>query len=397
MKALLLEKIHHSAREAFEKNNIEVEEVPSSLSFGELSNKIKDVDILGIRSKTQLTAEVLKNAKRLKAIGTFCIGTNQVDLAFSKTIGVPVFNSPYSNTRSVAELVISHIIALSRQSYYLSSLLHSHQWFKSSEHCHEVRGKVLGIVGYGHIGTQVGILAENLGMKTQYYDIERKLPLGNALSVPSLEQLLKTSDIVTLHVPLTEATKWMLGEGELSLMKKGAHLINYSRGLVVDLLALKKSLESGQLLGAAIDVYPEEPKSNSTGFKCPLIGMKNVILTPHIGGSTLEAQKNIGLEVSIALMKYLKHGHTNGSVNFPRLMASPKVTKNRIFNVHKNKKGVLSQINDLMSSKGVNIESQVLMTDREIGCLILDADFDDITDIENELNKFDFNIKTYLL
>jgi len=397
MKALLLEKIHPSARQRFESANIQISEVKSSLSEAELSEAIKGVDILGIRSKTQITSSLLKKASNLKAIGTFCIGTNQVDLSSAKSFGIPVFNSPYSNTRSVAELVISHIIALSRRSYHLSELVHKGEWFKTAENCHEVRNKTLGIIGYGHIGTQVGILAESLGLSVQYFDIEEKLPLGNAQPTASLHELLKSSDFVSLHVPLTEETKWMMGSEQLQSMKIGSHLINYSRGQVGDLKALSELIKSKHLLGAAIDVYPEEPKSNSDPFESPLRGLDNVILTPHIGGSTQEAQKNIGLEVSRALIKYLRHGDTSGSVNFPKLMSSPKKTKARIFNVHKNQPGVLSQINEFISSQNVNIETQVLMTDTEIGCLVLDANFLDVSKVKAQFDKFDFNIKTYLM
>jgi len=370
---LLLENVHPVAVEAFKGEGFKVESLAGALDTATLKKKIEKAHVVGIRSKTQLTEEVLSAGKRLLAVGAFCIGTNQIDLKSSAELGAPVFNAPFSNTRSVAELVISHCIALYRGIYEKNEAAHKGEWLKTAEGSHEVRGKTLGIIGYGHIGSQVSVIAEALGMKVVFYDVVDKLSLGNAERVKSLNALLKTADIVTLHVPQTNATKGMMSDEKLALMKKTAYLINYSRGNVVDIKALAKRLKSGKLAGAAIDVFPEEPKKKGDKFVSPLQGLKNAILTPHIGGSTLEAQENIGLEVAQKLIKFINNGSTTSAVNMPEVELPVHEGRHRILHFHRNKPGVLQNVNSLFAEKNVNVLGQYLMTDPQVGYLVMDV------------------------
>jgi len=377
LKCLLLEGIHAKAAEAFTSDGYtSVKSLPKSLTGDALKTALKDVHFLGIRSRTEITAEILEAAPKLTAIGCFCIGTNQVDLKAAALKGIPVFNAPYSNTRSVAELVIGETIMLLRGIPQKNALVHRGGWTKSAEGSVEVRGKTLGIVGYGHIGTQVGILAEHLGMRVLFFDIAGKLPLGNARPVSKLNQLLAESDVVTLHVPETPSTKNLIGRAQLAHMKKGAHLINAARGTVVDIEALADALERKHLAGAAIDVFPVEPKSNDEEFHSPLRKFDNVLLTPHIGGSTLEAQENIGLEVADKLIRYSNHGSTATAVNFPEvtLPEHPGAGKCRLLHIHRNVPGVLAHVNEKFSQRGVNIAAQYLQTNENIGYLVMDVD-----------------------
>lgn len=396
MRIALLEGIHPIAKENFESQGHSVELFKQSFADQELITLLKDFEALGIRSKTQLTDQVLQASSHLHAIGCFCIGTNQVDLKAAKIQGIPVFNAPHSNTRSVAELVLCEVVALSRKLFDMSSKVHQGTWDKSATGSFEVRGKTIGIVGYGHIGAQVSILAEAFGLKVIYYDIIKKLPLGNSQQVSSLQEVLSQSDFVTFHVPETPETKNMIGETELQQMKKGAYLINASRGSVIDLKALKVALDNDHLAGAAVDVYPSEPKKNSDGFETHLQKAKNVILTPHIGGSTQEAQLKIGQEVSTSLAQFFTQGQTTGAVNFPNIAASSNIKGKRLLNVHKNVPGVLGDINSIVSKKGVNIHSQLLSTDEEIGFLLMDIEAG-ANEAFNEIRQLTTNIKTRLI
>ncbi|WP_194757131.1 phosphoglycerate dehydrogenase [Aliidiomarina indica] len=375
IKVLLLEGVHPSAVDCFEQHGYtEIDQVSTALNEDELAARIGDYHFLGIRSRTQVSRNVLQHAERLNAIGCFCIGTNQVDVAAAREFGIPVFNAPFSNTRSVAELVLAEIIMLLRKVPEKSSACHAGGWLKSAQGSHEARGKTLGIVGYGHIGTQLGVLAEQLGMRVVFYDIETKLSLGNAFPMPTLDALLSASDIVTLHVPETEQTHNLLGSRELALMKPGASLINASRGQVVDLEALAERLRAGHLNGAAIDVFPVEPKSNDDVFHSPLRGLSNVILTPHIGGSTQEAQENIGTEVAHKLIKYSDNGSTLSAVNFPEVNLPTHGQSSRLLHIHRNQPGVLTRINQIFAELGVNISGQYLQTDNELGYVVMDVD-----------------------
>jgi D-3-phosphoglycerate dehydrogenase len=397
IKVLLLENIHPIAKSLFASESFQIETLPGALSTEQLKEKIRDVHILGIRSKTQITAEALEEAKRLIAIGAFCIGTNQIDLDTARSKGIPVFNAPFGNTRSVAEMVIAEIISLSRQLAQRSMEMHSKVWKKISNGCFEVRGKTLGIIGYGHIGSQVSTLAEAMGMKVVFYDIISKLPLGNAKACENLIDLLKNSDFVTLHVPATPQTTMMIGEAEIATMKRGSYLINASRGSVVDIEALAKHLKSGHLAGAAIDVFPEEPEINTDGFVTELQGLKNVILTPHIGGATEEAQSHIGEEVPTALIRVVNSGCTIGSVNFPPVDLPLSKDTHRILNVHKNVPGVLREINRIVSDLGANISAQTLATQGDIGYLILDTDQALSLEVKAAIEGLKTSIKTRIL
>lgn len=377
MNVLLLEGIHAVAEQALVAAGHSVRRVAGALKEDELIAQLDGVQLLGIRSKTNVTKKVLESsaAKGLLSIGAFCIGTNQIALEAAMKRGVAVFNAPFSNTRSVAELVIAEIITLSRELGDRNIEMHTGAWKKTASGSREVRGKTLGVVGYGHIGTQVGILAEFFGMKVLFYDVAAKLPLGNTQVVPHLETLLEQSDFVTLHVPETPQTKNMIGAKEIARMKKGACLINNARGTVVDLEALAAAIKKGDLHGAAVDVYPEEPESSDTrGFKTPLQGLHNVVLTPHIGGSTLEAQENIGREVAGSLNRYCATGATGGSVNFPicELGATPGTW--RLTHVHQNVPGVLRDVNRVIGDAGANIHAQLLSTNADIGYLMMDLD-----------------------
>ena len=377
IKILLLEGVHQNAVEVFSASGYaSVKTLPKSLAGDALRAALKDVHFLGIRSRTDLTEEILAAAPKLNAIGCFCIGTNQVDLAAAAKRGIPVFNAPYSNTRSVAELVIGEAIMLLRGIPDKNALVHRGGWSKSAEGSVEVRGKTLGLVGYGHIGTQVGILAEHLGMRVLFYDIQGKLPLGNARPVQKLSQLLAESDVVSLHVPETPSTKNMIGRAQFAHMKKGSHLINAARGTVVDIDALAEALDKKHLAGAAIDVFPVEPKGNDEEFLSPLRKFDNVILTPHIGGSTIEAQAGIGTEVAEKLVRYSDNGSTVTAVNFPEvtLPEHAGTGKCRLLHVHRNVPGVLAHINEKFGKRGVNISAQYLQTNEHIGYCVMDVD-----------------------
>ncbi len=374
---LILEGVHDSALQLLNNagfKNIDTRKV--ALSEDELVKIIPEYHLLGIRSATHLTPRVFEAAHSLMAVGAFCIGTNQVDLNSAMMRGIPVFNAPFSNTRSVAEIMIAEIIFLMRGIVKKNAEMHRGIWSKSAEASHEIRGKTLGIIGYGNIGSQLSVLAESLGMRVQFYDIITKLPLGNAVQVPTLAQLLSTSDIVTLHVPETELTKNMISTKQLASMKKNSLLINASRGSVVDIPALVEALRSGQLRGAAIDVYPHEPKSSKDPFVNPLSEFENVILTPHIAGSTQEAQENIGLEVSDKIAKYFLVGSTMGAVNFPNVSLPLMEGKHRLLHIHKNVPGVLSSINQVFSAGNMNIAGQYLQTNDTIGYVVIDLDAD---------------------
>jgi len=372
---LFLENISDKAIDQFKKNGyVNVKKLTGALSEEELIKQIKDVHLLGIRSKTQVTGNVLEAAKKLQAIGCFCIGVNQVDLKSAIQHGVTVFNAPYSNTRSVAELIIGLSIMLIRRIPDKNRAAHEGTWMKEAKGSYELRGKTLGLVGYGNIGSQVSVLAEALGMKVLFYDIETKLPLGNAQAAKSLKDLLAQSDIVSLHVPETPQTKNLINKNNIKQFKKGAILINYARGEVVELPALAKALQEGLLSGAAIDVFPVEPEKNGDKFTTPLQGLPNVILTPHIGGSTEEAQQNIGEDVSIKLFNYLERGITNGSHTVPALSLPPVEGAHRILHIHNNVPGVLSAINTQLSNHNINIVGQYLKTNDAIGYVVLDVD-----------------------
>lgn len=374
IRVLLLEGVSQTAVDTFTAAGYsQIEFHTKSLPEEELKARIAEAHIVGIRSRTQLTAEVLSHARRLIAVGCFCIGTNQVDTEAAELAGIPVFNAPYSNTRSVAELVIAESIMLMRGIPQKNAQCHRGGWSKSAAGSHEVRGKTLGIIGYGHIGTQVGVLAESLGMKVIFRDIETKLSLGNASPALSLEDLLQRADVVTLHVPETAATRDMFGAAQIAAMKKGAHLINASRGTVVDIDALAEALRSGHLGGAAVDVFPVEPKGNGDAFVSPLTGLDQVILTPHVGGSTLEAQDNIGIEVAAKLVRYSDNGSTLSAVNFPEVTLPGHEGSRRILHIHRNVPGVLSQINDVFRDQGINIDGQFLRTDAQVGYVVIDV------------------------
>jgi D-3-phosphoglycerate dehydrogenase len=375
IRILFLENISDAAVKNFSKHGyVQVEKITKALSEDDLIREIKDVHILGIRSKTHITQKVLDAAKKLQAIGCFCIGVNQVNLHAATEHGVAVFNAPYSNTRSVAELVIAASIMLIRRIPDKNKSAHEGVWMKESKGSYELRGKTLGIIGYGNIGTQVSVLAEALGMKVMFYDVETKMPMGNAVDAKSLKELLKRSDVITLHVPETPQTKNLVNKTNLKYFKKGSILINYARGEVVDLDALQIALNNGQLSGAAIDVYPWEPEKNGDKFQTPLQNIPNVILTPHIGGSTEEAQQNIGEDVSMKLFHFLEKGITNGSHTVPALSLPPQEGAHRILHIHNNVPGVLSEINTQLSKNNINILAQYLKTNDEIGYVVLDVD-----------------------
>jgi D-3-phosphoglycerate dehydrogenase len=370
---LLLEGVHQSAVKTLnDAGYTNIEYLKTSLSEDELVDKVKDVHFIGIRSRTQLTARVFAAATRLQAVGCFCIGTNQVDLSAALTKAVPVFNAPYSNTRSVAELVIGQTILLLRGIPEKNALTHRGIWQKVATGSFETRGKKLGLIGYGNIGSQLSVLAESMGMKVYLYDIVTKLPLGNATQVNSLKELMQICDVVSLHVPETAQTENMIGAEQISWMKKGSILINASRGTVVDIDALAAALESKHLSGAAVDVFPVEPHANDEEFVSPLRKFENCILTPHIGGSTMEAQENIGFEVAEKLIRYSDNGSTQTSVNFPEVALPSHPGMHRLLHVHKNVPGVMSQINQIFSASGINIRSQYLQTNDKIGYVVMD-------------------------
>lgn len=397
IKVLLLEGIHEVARDLFAEEEFQVELLRGALSESELIEQIADVHVVGIRSKTKLTQRVLEAARRLLGVGAFCIGTNQVDLDFANRHGIPVFNAPFANTRSVAEMVIAEVVMLARKLGDRSCSLHSGKWQKSAAECHEVRGKVLGIVGYGHIGRQVGVLAESFGMRVIFYDIVAQLPMGNNRPVGSLDQLLAEADFVSLHVPETPQTRNMIGQHELAMMQRGSYLLNASRGTVVVIEALAAALREGHLAGAAVDVYPKEPKSSTETFDSPLRGLPNVVLTPHIGGSTEEAQETIGREVAATLIKLVNSGATTSAVNFPNVELPPVANTHRILNVHRNVPGVMSAINRILSEHDANIHGQYLATNEAVGYLICDLDQGVSGDVKDAIAALDTSIRTRIL
>jgi D-3-phosphoglycerate dehydrogenase / 2-oxoglutarate reductase len=397
IQVLLLENIHPGAKELFAAEGFQVELLTGALSEDELMRKVRDVHVLGIRSKTQVTNKVLDEARRLLAVGAFCIGTNQISLRHAACGGVPAFNAPFSNTRSVAELAIAEIVILARQIGDRSREVHAGVWRKVASDCHEVRGKTLGIVGYGHIGRQLGVLAESFGMRVIFFDIVSKLPMGNNRVASTLDELLAAADFVSLHVPETPQTKNMIGAAELATMRPGSYLLNASRGTVVDIDALAAAIKSKHLAGAAIDVYPEEPEKNGEGFQSPLRGLPNVLLTPHIGGSTEEAQESIGREVATSLIKYVNAGATTGAVNFPNVELPLEDGAHRLLNVHRNVPGVLRDINRIVSDVNANIRAQLLSTNPDIGYLIMDIDQDVSSEVKKGVGALATSIKTRIL
>lgn len=397
IKVLLLENVHPIGVGLLEKEGFTVEEYPAGLDEEELAEKIKGVSILGIRSKTQVTAKVLENADRLMAIGAFCIGTNQIDLEAAQEKGIAVFNAPFSNTRSVVELAIGEIIMLTRNIFDKAVLMHEGKWDKSATGSKEIRGKKLGIIGYGNIGAQLSVVAESIGLDVYYYDLEEKLALGNATKLDSLKELLQTADIISLHVDGRPDNKNIIGEAEFSLMKENVIFINLSRGHVVDIPALKANIESGKIVGCAVDVFPEEPKSNKDPFESELKGLPNTILTPHIGGSTEEAQVNIGNFVPNRIMEYINTGTTTNSVNFPNLTLPRLQNAHRLIHIHKNVPGIIAKINQLFAKHEINISGQYLKTNEKIGYVITDIDKAYSKDLIKELRAIEHTIKFRVL
>jgi D-3-phosphoglycerate dehydrogenase / 2-oxoglutarate reductase len=401
MKIVLLEGIHSSAVEAFKADGYtDVEYFEKSMPEAQLIEAVRDAHLAGIRSATQLTAKVFAGANRLIAVGCFCIGTNQVDLDAAQEHGVAVFNAPFSNTRSVAELVLAEIILLMRGIPMRNAAAHRGQWLKTAAGSREARGKTLGIVGYGHIGTQVGVLAESLGMQVVFFDIEMKLAMGNARQMPTLESLLEISDVVTLHVPQTPQTAKMIDAAALARMKEGAGLVNAARGSVVEIDALVEALQSKHIGGAALDVFPKEPKGAHDEFVSPLRGMDNVILTPHVGGSTIEAQRDIGIEVSGKLLKYSNNGSTLGAVNFPEVSLPAHPGQHRLLHIHRNQPGVLSKVNAIFSEQRINIAGQYLQTNSKIGYVVIDIETEERAvsqKLKRQLDQVDGTIRTRVL
>ena len=401
IKILLLEGVHQSAVDAFREDGYsQIEYHPKSLGPADLAAAAADAYFIGIRSATHLTASFFESATRLVGVGCFCIGTNQVDLDAAQDRGIPVFNAPFSNTRSVAELVLAEIIMLLRGIPYRSAMTKKGGWVKTADGSREARGKKLGIVGYGHIGSQISVLAEMLGMQVLFYDIETKLALGNARPMPSLDALLEASDVVTLHVPETPQTARMIGAPQIARMKPGAHLINASRGSVVQIDALAEALRSKHVAGAAIDVFPKEPKTAGEEFVSPLREFENVILTPHVGGSTEEAQQNIGIEVAGKLIKYSNNGSTLSAVNFPEVSLPEHPGKHRLLHIHHNRPGVLSQINSIFSSLQINIAGEYLQTNPRIGYVVIDVEADDramTLEAKRMLDEVNGTIRTRIL
>ncbi len=398
IKFLLLEGVHQSAVDNLKAAGYtNIDYLATSLPDDELKARIADAHFIGIRSRTQLTEEVFDAAKKLVAVGCFCIGTNQVNLNAARERGIVVFNAPYSNTRSVAELVLAQAILLLRGVPEKSALAHQGVWLKSAKNSYEIRGKKLGIIGYGSIGSQLSVLAESLGMKVYFYDVITKLPLGNASQTNSLDQLLGECDIITLHVPETNATRNMMGAHQFAAMKQDSILINASRGTVVDIDALASALEDKKLLGAAIDVFPVEPRSNDDEFISPLRAFNNVILTPHVGGSTIEAQANIGLEVAEKMVKYSDNGTSTSSVNFPEVALPTHTGQHRILHIHRNIPGVMTAINSVFSEHSINVCSQYLQTNEKVGYVVIDVDADQSQFAQEELQKIDGTIRCRIL
>lgn len=396
-RVLLLERIHPVAAQRFRDAGYEVQEMPGSLQGEELAGRLKDVTVLGVRSKTTLTREILEAAPRLSAVGAFCIGTNQIDLDACLDRGVAVFNAPYSNTRSVVEMALGEMVILLRDILRKSTLLHQGVWQKSAPGAREVRGKRLGIVGYGNIGAQLSVLAEGLGMEVRYYDVAEKLALGNARPCRTLDELLETSDVVTVHVDGNPENRDLIGAPQFARMKEGVVFINLSRGFVVNLEALRGALESGKVAGAAIDVFPAEPKQDGDSFTSILQGMPNVILTPHIGGSTEEAQENIGRFVPDRILDFLEKGSSTLSVNFPQLQLPEIRQSHRLVHVHRNVPGILARINQVLAGQGINITGQYLKTNERIGYVITDIARDYSPGIVEELAAIPATIRMRVL
>ncbi len=394
---LLLENVHQSAVNALKEAGYNVSTIAKSLTEAELAEQIGDIHVLGIRSRTKLNPELLAMGKQLLAVGCFGIGTNQVSLDAATSLGVVVFNAPYGSTRSVAELAVADVIMLARRAAHKNNKMHSGQWDKPAPGAVEVRGKSIGVIGYGHIGSQVGLLAESIGMEVLFYDKQKRLHLGRARSLGSIEELLAKADFVTLHVPAPPAGRALIGSSELAKMKKGSYLINLGRGNLIDLKAVKEALEAKQLSGVALDVYVDEPKENRAPYQNDLAGMDNVILTPHIGGSTEEAQYNIGLEVAQAFIKFIDSGNTEGAVNFPQASLPPLPDSHRILNIHKNVPGVVSQTTKLLSDIGANIDAQYLGTFKDIGYLIMDINKELSEEVKKGIAGLPTSIKTRIL
>ena len=398
IKILLLEGVSESALEVFKKAGYtNVEYLKGALGHDELIEKIKDVHFIGIRSRTHLTEDVFEAAHKLCAVGCFCIGTNQVDLDAARAHGIPVFNAPFSNTRSVAEMVTGEYLTLMRTIPEKNAILHRGGWDKSAKGSYEVRGKTLGIIGYGHIGTQVGIIAEALGLKVEFYDIENKLDFGNVRQVETLDELYAHADIITLHVPDNPSTRKMINAESFSKMKDGVIFINAARGSVVDIDALVDALKSGKVGGAAVDVYPTEPAKNGDPFESPLTQFDNVILTPHIGGSTKEAQTNIGIEVATKLATYSDNGSTLSAVNFPEVSLPVQGNVSRLLHVHKNVPGILKQLNQIMAERNIGVASQYLQTLPDVGYVVMDVVTDDAEEILQEFKKIPGTLKARIL
>lgn len=398
IKFVLFEGVHQNALDVLHAAGYtNIDYYKKALDGEELIEAIKDAHFIGLRSRTHLTKEVLEKAPKLVAIGCFCIGTNQVDLAAAKQRGIPVFNAPFSNTRSVAELVLGEIILLMRQVAKANMEVHRGVWNKSASGANEVRNKKLGIIGYGHIGSQLSVIAESLGMNVYFYDIENKLPLGNAQQVSSLEALLSSCDVISLHVPENDSTKNLMNKERIGQLKEGSVLINAARGTVVDIDALAARLADGSLRGAAIDVFPEEPASINDPFESPLRQFDNVILTPHIGGSTAEAQANIGTEVANKFVKYSDNGSTLSAVNFPEVSLPVHTKAKRLLHIHENRPGILNKINQVFVDLNVNIASQFLQTDPKIGYVVIDVELDDAHAALEQLKAIDGTIKARVL
>jgi D-3-phosphoglycerate dehydrogenase len=397
IKVLLLENVHPKAQEIFKNEGYQVEALKGALNEEELIEKIKDVSILGIRSKTNVTAKVLEHAERLIAIGAYCIGTNQIDLNTCMQKGIAVFNAPYSNTRSVVEMALGEMIILTRQIAEKSQKMHQGIWDKSANNSREIRGKKLGIVGYGNIGSQLSVLAEAMGMQVYFYDVVDKLSLGNAQKCNSLEELLQIADFVTLHVDGRKENENLIGEKEFDLMKQGVVFLNLARGHIVDIEALVKNIRSGKIAGTAVDVFPYEPKTNDESFENELKGLSNVILTPHIGGSTEEAQENIGTYVPNKLIEYINTGSTYASVNIPNLQLPAQKNAHRLLHIHKNTAGILAKINLILANHQINILGQYLKTNEEIGYVITDIDKEYSKDVITDLKEIENTIKFRVL
>ncbi len=399
IKVVLLEGVHPLAEQAFKKNGYNnIHYLKGTPEPDALKQLLADAHILGIRSRTFVNKEILDSCEKLMAIGTFCIGTNQIDLEKARNHGIPVFNAPFSNTRSVAELVLAEIIFLMRGIPQKNAAAHRGEWQKTAEGSFEIRGKNLGIVGFGHIGSQLGVIAESLGMKVYFYDIENKLPMGNAQHTETLNELLAKVDVLSLHVPSTSVTKNMIGKAQLDKMKPGSLLVNAARGDVVVIEDLIASLDSGHIKGAALDVFPEEPSSNNDPFISQLIKYDQVIITPHIGGSTLEAQVNIAKEVSQKLLKYSNNGSTSSSVNFPQVsLPEIKDNQSRVMHIHKNQPGMLEKVNHIFTIHSMNITALHLQTEGEIGYVIMDVDCNDVDELKSELQEIEGTLRVRVL